>query len=69
MTPSRDERRVLPPHFDRLPPSPQAAPHSVLSLMPYVVPVLEERLWSTAPPSRGGGGGGPREGSEEVRRC
>jgi hypothetical protein len=40
----------------------QAAPDSVLTLLPYAVPVLEERLaWEP------GAGKTPKEGSEEVR--
>ena len=58
----------------------QEAPHSVLSVMPYIMPVLEERLsWAEAQgavtAASGGGGisggtsGGrcPREPSEEIR--
>lgn len=54
--------------------SSQAAPHSVLSLMPYVVPILEERLsWAeaagaiTSAAAGGGSSGGPSSGTNGGR--
>ena len=72
-------RPSSPTHTPTASPHLQAAPHAVLSLMPYVVPVLEERLsWAPTarpPPPAGGStssssaasaGSGGRGGSGAV---